>query len=76
MKGQFQERPKKAKKTPAPADDGVDKKKKKLGKDQPKVNQNNNPAQQFRPTPMATMPPAAFQPSNYRHNWKVLRTNV
>ncbi len=64
MKGQFQERPKKPKKVPAAPEDGVDAKKKKKAKDQPKTNQNVNPAQQFRPNPMAALPPQAFPQSN------------
>lgn len=65
MKGQYQERPKKAKKTPAAADEGgvESKKKKKSNKEQPKTSQNVNSAQQFRSAPMASMPPAAYQQS-------------
>ncbi|XKL64130.1 hypothetical protein PGB90_004216 [Kerria lacca] len=64
IKGQFQERPKKVKKIPATQEDGVDNKKKKKTKDQVKSSQNINQAQQFRPNPMANIPPQGFPQNN------------
>lgn len=66
MKGQFQERPKKPKKTPAPPEDsGIDAKKKKKAKDQVKPNQKINPAQMYPPNAMGGMPPQGFVQSKY-----------
>lgn len=64
MKGQFQERPKKPKKTPAaPDESGIDAKKKKKAKEPVKPNQKVNPGQLYPPNPMGGLPPQGFVPS-------------
>jgi len=60
MKGQFQERPKKPKKIPAAPEDPIEKKKKKLNKEQPAKGDQNN---QFHTAPMGGMPAAMFASS-------------
>ncbi|KAK7604590.1 hypothetical protein V9T40_005776 [Parthenolecanium corni] len=65
MKGQFQERPKKPKKTPAaPDESGIDAKKKKKAKEPVKTNQKVNPTQLYPPNPMGGLPVPGF-PSNH-----------
>lgn len=65
MKGQFQERPKKPKKTPAaPDESGIDAKKKKKAKEPVKTNQKVNPTQLYPPNPMGGLPVPGFPSSN------------
>lgn len=72
MKGQFQERPKKAKKNPAaPEENNENKKiKKKAAKEQAKNNTNPNP-HQFRPNPMGPQA-GLYQQSSWNYIRNIL----